>query len=124
VPTPQGLGRGSYAKRSGRTDGKVVLPVECTLPAPALPKGRDWLPHEEERWATLWSSPQASQWDSSVVGLAAALVTYETLILRDKASAWVAAEARHAYEQLGLTPRAMAALGWVIGDDEEDSESV
>ncbi|MFD9713189.1 hypothetical protein ACFWBR_34885 [Streptomyces sp. NPDC060006] len=122
MPTPVGLSRGAYANRAQRGDGRTVLPIECTLPPPALPAGREWSASETERWAQLWSSPQASQWDSSVVGLVAALVTYETLIFKDRASAWVAAEARHAYEQLGLTPRAMAALNWVIGTEDEGDD--
>ena len=117
MPTHTGTTRGTYAARIGAGEGKTVLPVECTLPAPEMPAGRVWAPHEVERWAQLWSSPQATCWDSSCVGTVAVLVAYETAILADRASAWHAAEARHAAESLGLTPRAMAALNWVIGND-------
>jgi hypothetical protein len=47
----------------------------------------------------------------------AVLVVYESAILKGEASAWMAQEARHAGEALGLTPRAMTALGWRIVDE-------
>jgi hypothetical protein len=39
---------------------------------------------------------------------------YESQLLSENGSAWVAAECRHASDALGLTPRAMLALGWQI----------
>ncbi|WP_240958345.1 hypothetical protein [Streptomyces chilikensis] len=117
MPVPLGTSLGRYARRAGSAGDKTVLPTACDLPAPTIPAGREWSDHEHARWAQLWSSPQANMWDESCVGMVAALVVYESLIMADRASAWTAAEARHAYEQLGLTPRAMVALGWVIGDE-------
>lgn len=95
----------------------VALPeAGCSLPVPELPAGRDWSDHERARWDELWSSPQATQWDESCRGTVAAVVVYETAILTGTASAWHAAEHRYACEALGLTPRALAALGWRIGE--------
>lgn len=93
----------------------VVLPTECTLPVPKLPAGREWSTVEKNRWKQLWKSPQASQWDETATGTVALLVAYETKLLADEGSAWLAQEARHASDALGLTPRAMAALGWAVG---------
>jgi len=42
------------------------------------------------------------------------LVAYEAAIFAGSAAAWQAQEARHAAEALGLTPRALASLGWRI----------
>jgi hypothetical protein len=81
---------------------------------PALPAGRDWTERERARWAELWTSPQASQWDESAVGTVVSLVIFEQMILTGSASAWHAQEARHAADALGLTPKSLAALGWVI----------
>lgn len=86
---------------------------------PELPAGRDWSDAEQHRWESLWSSPQSTQWDETVTGTVAVLVIYETAIYTGVASAWMAAEARHAAEALGLTPRAMASLGWKIEGDTE-----
>jgi hypothetical protein len=98
----------------------VQLPADgCTLPIPALPKPRKWSAPEKARWKELWESPQATQWDETVKGTVALLVTYESRLLDpdDGGTAWVAQEARHAAEALGLTPKAMTALGWMIADE-------
>ncbi|MCT2592232.1 hypothetical protein LHJ74_20390 [Streptomyces sp. N2-109] len=101
----------------GRTGSLVMLPAAgCTLPVPPLPTGRQWTDADRERWAELWQSPQATQWDDTVRGTVAVLLVYEAAILAGEASAWQAQEARHAGEALGLTPRAMIALGWRIID--------
>lgn len=93
----------------------VVLPADgCTLPVPEMPAGRSWTDVERQRWEELWTSPQATQWDETATGTVALLLTYESALLAGQGSAWTAAEARHASEALGLTPRAMAALGWAI----------
>ena len=93
----------------------VDLPAGgCDLPVPDLPAGRAWSAGEAGRWAELWGSPQAVMWDDSAAGTVALLVVYEGAILAGEASAWQASEARHATEALGLTPRALAALGWRI----------
>jgi len=93
----------------------VHLPAAgCTEPVPPLPAGRQWSAVESRRWQELWTSPQATQWDETVTGTVAVLIVYEGAILSGAASAWMAAEARHAADALGLTPRALAALGWKI----------
>lgn len=103
---------------SGPRSALIEIPASgCTLPVPDPPKGRKWAPAELERWAELWESPQATQWDDSVRGTVAVLVTYEQAIYSGAASAWQAQEARYAAEALGLTPRALAALGWRIVDE-------
>lgn len=104
----------------GRAAAVVDLPADgCTLPVPDMPPGRDWTDAERVRWEELWQSPQATQWDDAARGTVAVLVVYESAILRGEASAWMAQEARYAGEALGLTPRAMAALGWRIVEDYE-----
>lgn len=98
--------------------GLTVLPADgCSLPVPSMPAGRTWSDVEQARWGELWSSPQATQWDESVRGTVALLVSYESrLLCAEGGTAWVAQEARYAAEALGLTPRAMATLGWVLSE--------
>lgn len=97
----------------------VTLPSEgCLLPVPEMPASREWDAHEQARWEELWSSPQATQWDETAKGTVALLVAYESLLLGSKGSAWVAQECRYAAEALGLTPKALTALGWRIADDD------
>ncbi|MER6973566.1 hypothetical protein ABT304_21055 [Nocardioides sp. NPDC000445] len=93
------------------------LPSEgCSLPVPDMPAGREWTNDEADRWAELWSSPQATQWDETARGTVACLVIYESAIFAGTASAWQAQEARYATEALGLTPKSLVALGWRIAE--------
>lgn len=93
----------------------VDLPAGgCDLPVPPMPRGREWSDLERERWVELWESPQATQWDETARGTVALLIAYESALLADAGSAWQAQEARHAATSLGLTPAALAALGWRI----------
>lgn len=93
----------------------VDLPAAgCDLPVPDLPAGREWTEHDRARWDELWQSPQAMMWDDTARGTVAVLLVYEAAILAGSASAWQAQEARYASEALGLTPKAMASLGWRI----------
>lgn len=95
----------------------VDLPAAgCDLPVPDMPPGRDWSSDDRTRWADLWSSPQAVMWDDTVTGTVAVLIVYEAAILAGNASAWMAQEARYAADALGLTPKAMAALGWRVAE--------
>lgn len=103
--------RGSVGPRQAL----IELPgAGCDLPVPDLPSGRAWTVHERDRWNELWGSPQATQWDETARGTVAALVVYEAAIFSGTASAWQAQEARYAADTLGLTPKALVALGWRI----------
>ncbi len=99
----------------GSRQALIELPASgCSLPVPPMPTGRTWALEEKKRWAELWQSPQANQWDETARGTVACLVIYETAIFTGSASAWQAQEARYAAESLGLTPRSLTALGWRI----------
>src|SRR5690625_223602 len=110
----------AHRRPSTSTSGRaavVDLPAGgCDLPVPDMPPGRVWTEHEQARWEELWRSPQATQWDETARGTVAVLIAYETAIFAGAASAWQAQEARYATDALGLTPKAMAALGWRIVD--------
>ena len=100
---------------SGPRQALVELPAAgCALPVPDLPAGRGWSPAERDRWRELWESPQATQWDDTCRGTVGLLVVYEGAVFDGTASAWQAQECRYAADALGLTPRALAALGWRI----------
>lgn len=95
----------------------VDLPAAgCDLPVPEMP-AREWTDADRSRWAELWQSPQATMWDDTARGTVAVLIVYEAAVLDGTAAAWMAQEARYAAEALGLTPRAMANLGWRIASD-------
>lgn len=123
MPTPRNVTK-PYSRShrrpvsSGARNALIDLPGSgCSLPVPELPPGRTWTGHEQGRWEELWASPQATQWDDTARGTAAVLVIYEQAIFSGQAAAWQAQEARYAAEALGLTPKALAALGWRIVDE-------
>lgn len=113
-PTPRNPSK-PHSRHRGRSNLVALPPDGCTLPVPDMPAGRPWTDHERARWEELWQSPQATMWDESARGTVALLVAYESrLLCGDGGTAWIGQEARHAAESLGLTPRAMAHLGWEI----------
>lgn len=103
---------------SGPRNALIDLPPGgCELPVPKIPPGREWSPEQAARWTELWESPQATQWDDSARGTVALLLIYESAVIAGTATAWQAQEARYAAEALGLTPRALAHLGWRINEE-------
>lgn len=115
----------SRAFRDQNTDKNPItfLPAGgCTLPVPPVPPSVRglWDRQQKARWRELWQSPQATQWDDSVSGTVALLVSYEAQLLGGRGAAWIAQECRYASEGLGLTPKAMSALGWRITGGKED----
>lgn len=114
----------SRAHRGQGRRGVVVLPVECTLPPPKLPAGRDWSREQRRLWRELWSSPQAVMWDDSYALAVAAYVVHSTAVLSGTVSAWQAQEQRHLGNELGLTARGLLALGWQLPDPQHTAPVV
>jgi hypothetical protein len=118
MPAPRNASKPHSRAHRGSVGSRLALvelpAIGCALPVPEMPSGREWTDVERERWHELWSSPQATQWDETTRGTVATLVIYETAIFSSSAAAWMAQEARYASESLGLTPRALASLGWRI----------
>ena len=113
----------SRAFRAPEGGGRTItyLPAAgCDLPVPPIPSSvrTVWNRQQKARWRELWESPQATQWDDSGAGTVALLVTYESALLSGGGAAWMAQEARYASDSLGLTPKAMNALGWRIREEE------
>lgn len=107
----------AHRRPIGSRTALVDLPATGSeLPVPRIPAGVEWTNAQKGRWRELWRSPQATQWDETCRGAVARLVAYEAAIWSGEAAAWQAQEARHAEEALGLTPKALTALGWRIVD--------
>ncbi|GCB91567.1 hypothetical protein SALB_04302 [Streptomyces noursei] len=96
---------------------QIVLPLVHELPIPDMPEGREWTDFERALWADLWCTSQAYVWDDSTEHAVATLVVYWSAILSGTASNTQHMEYRHLSESLGLTPKGMKTLGWVIADE-------
>ena len=127
LPNPA-KGRSRYtSSRASERGGKrrlVVLPPTCDLPVPDLPPGRRWTKAERQTWQELWTGPQANDWDDSFIPVVSMFVVHCSNILAGKASAWMAQEARHLSDRLGLTPLGMASLGWQLSEPHQGPASV
>lgn len=105
---------GRSSERAAKSRRVIVLPAVCDDPVPDLPPGRDWSDAERNMWETLWTGPQANEWDESFLMAVAMYVSHTFAVLSSRATAWHAQEARHLGDRLGLTPQGMAALGWQL----------
>jgi hypothetical protein len=117
----------AFREQNSEKNPIIYLPAAgCTLAIPRIPMAvrASWDKQQKARWKELWQSPQATQWDDSVSATVALLITYESQLLAGNGSAWVAQEARYASDALGLTPKAMNALGWrIAGINQKEEES-
>lgn len=72
---------------------------------------------EAALWEKLWRSPQAAAWQH--LGWTRDVATYARLsVLAEMGDLKLLQEARMWSDRLGLTPKAMRALLWVVSDDE------
>ena len=116
-PSRNAYKQNSRANRGSDSKGMVVLPREgVDLPIPDPPATTKFGKAQRERYDSLWRSPQSSQWDDSVAGQVALLVVLEDQLLAGNGTAWTASTVQNISDSLGLTPKAMAHLGWVMGD--------
>lgn len=95
------------------------LPMEGRkTPAPKWPLGKG-SPGELTVWRELWSLPQALMWEK--FRSFRTVARYVRILQRAEsvdASRDAMSEARQLEEHLGLTPRSMKNLMWIVVDDE------
>ena len=92
---------------------RAVLPREGRSGRP--PKMPPWVPVDdwaEEMWRKWWTSPEATQWDSTTTP---AILGRMLLLYAENPQS---PEIRQIEQQLGLTPKAKKDLGWRLADDE------
>lgn len=78
---------------------------------------------EAALWRELWASPQAVAWES--FGWARMVARYTRAVIwaeRRGARAYLLSEVRQLEDRLGLNPKAMKELQWVIAADVDEEE--
>ena len=105
-------------QRGARGRGVITLPAEGRKGDPP-----DWPLYgnptavQAEAWRELWATPQAVMWErqgwTRVVARYVIVMLEAELLNKD-----ALAEARQLEDRLGLTPKAMRLLLWVVAPDE------
>jgi len=109
-------------KRTNARVGVTVLPARGRPGrAPAWPLAGRMRAGELAAWRELWKSPQAVAWEK--LGMTRVVARYCRILVEAESSVAAAAkgareEARQLEDRLGLTPKAMRLLLWVISEDE------
>ncbi|MET8960956.1 hypothetical protein ABZX69_15950 [Streptomyces sp. NPDC004074] len=81
-----------------------------------MPEGRSWSPAEQATWEMLWAEPMAVMWRDADIPLVAAYVQITHQAFAGRATAGLAAEARHMADSLGLSPAGRRSLNWALQD--------
>ncbi len=100
--------------------GPLQLPAKgFDGPVPDWPLPGRQSKAEQAAWVQLWRTPQAFAWNR--LGWTRTVARYCRLMVRAErpgATAAIASQATSLEDRLGLTPRAMRLLLWVIAADE------
>lgn len=107
------------AKRRNARVGITVLPASGRKGrAPAWPLPGRMAAGEQAAWRELWKTPQAVAWER--LGMTRVVARYCRILVESERpfakDAW--GEARQLEDRLGLTPKSMKALMWVVSEDE------
>ncbi|MFI2029122.1 hypothetical protein ACH465_15065 [Streptomyces buecherae] len=86
-----------------------------------MPTGRSWNEAERDMWASLWATPQATQWDASYAPVVAVYVQVVCQSIGGRATAGLAQEVRHLADHLGLSPAGLRTLGWEVERHDDES---
>jgi hypothetical protein len=114
-PKDQKHGRQVAKKLAGAT----VLPPRRKGRAPDYKTEQPISDEGRAYWTTLWQTPQSTQWGKAEIYTATRLLLAFEKQRDDGFSPNVSTEMRQLEDVLGLSPKAMKAYGWVIGEPEE-----
>lgn len=104
-------------QRGARGRGVVTLPAEGRKGDPPAWPLEQVSSAELTLWRDLWTTPQAVAWER--LGWTRVVARYARLaLLAEDMNKDALAEARQLEDKLGLTPKAMRLLLWVVASDE------
>jgi hypothetical protein len=107
-------------RRNAEAIPQIVLPAEREGDPPALPAWREWHFLTLEWWASIWHTPQATQWDQKGLSLQILACLYDDLIAGRSPTARLASEIRHWEDAHGLSPKGMLQLRWHLAGEPDD----
>ncbi|SDM85664.1 hypothetical protein [Streptomyces wuyuanensis] len=113
--TRPGAQRGGYVPRAAKTIRRLAM--DHGYPVPDLPPVKEWTDYEQSLWAAYWQSPQAACWGDELRPVVAALVTLQAKQMVSSIAAHESKFVADTLDSLGVTPTAMARLGWELEDD-------
>ncbi|TCJ36863.1 hypothetical protein [Parafrankia sp. BMG5.11] len=120
MPGPLPKYRDGQRRKAAGGGFAVDLPAAGqTGPPPAWPLATQ-AEGEAERWALLWTSPQAVAWEALGYGVRAVLARYVRLAVHCEtgdAPAALLGELRQVEDRFGLSPLAMAKLRWAVVEE-------
>ena len=127
-PDPKARKHGREASKKTAA-GLVVLPP---FRGGRAPDPKTELPISDEGiefWRDLWTTPQSTRWGSDASRRTTPehyiavrlLLAFETM-REDGFSTAISVEMRQLEHALGLTPKAMKELGWVVGEIEDKAD--
>lgn len=108
-------------RRNARPDWRTLPANGRTGRAPAWPIGKPTR-SETALWRSLWATPQTEAWEA--LGWTRVVARYTRLLLvceSPECTAAMLGEARQLEDRLGLTPKSMRLLLWVIVENELDN---
>ena len=100
----------------------VKLTEAHSGPIPELPTGIRWTKMTRAWWATVWSSPMATQWDEGDVPALVELALLRQKMMAGEFNLSTAVEKRSA--AFGLTPKGRRDLRWIITDKDAERAGV
>jgi hypothetical protein len=98
--------------------GATVLPPRRRGKAPEPRTEQPISDEGRAYWTTLWQTPQSTQWGKAEIYTATRLLLAFEKQRDDGFSPNVSTEMRQLEDVLGLSPKAMKAYGWVVGEPE------
>lgn len=116
------MGGASYPKPDGERRNRAERQLDWTMlpfegragDPPALPRWREWTEQTLAWWAELWSTPQATRWDTTGRSLHTMALLHHELMTDASNASKLSAEMRQHEDRHGLTPKAMLQLRWRV----------
>ena len=115
--------RQRHLAKTGQAADFVSIPATGNQqPAPAWPLDNEPARAELDMWQQLWTTPQATMWESMHIERVIARYVVVTCLAEETQQAGLLTEVRQMEDRLGLTPLSLQKLQWKIEHREEQPD--